>query len=141
MKLWLAKARRGEKVGLVPTDEDSDAAIRRLGDGELVSVEIIRPRSVSMHRRLFAILTSIGENQEPQRDPEDVLDELKILAGHYKSMILRDPRSGVLFEVRTPKSIAFGRLTHDEFMAIWPSLEKAGIERFGAEYWLEAAVA
>jgi hypothetical protein len=141
MRLWLAKAVRGTRVGLVPTDAESESALRKLGAGEICEVQLIRPRSLPMHRRLFAILTAIGENSDPVRDPEDVLDELKILAGHYEVMHLRDPRSGIVFEVRRPKSIAFHRLTHDQWMELFPSLEKAGIERFGAEFWVEGMAA
>jgi len=137
VKLWMARVHRGDKLGLIPTDEAGRKALSKMVDGECVEVEIIRPRSLPMHKRLFAILTDIGENSTPNRDPEDILDELKILAGHYEVMHVRDPESGSIFEVRRPKSIAFARLTHDEFMRLWPSLEQAGIERFGYEFWME----
>jgi hypothetical protein len=136
-KLYVSKVSRGARVGLVPADEASQAAMNRLGEGECVSIELLRPRSLPMHRRLFAILTAIGENCDPPRDPEDVLDELKILAGHYEVMHLKT-KAGETYEIRRPKSIAFHRLSHDQFMELWPSLESAGIERFGAEFWEQA---
>lgn len=141
MRAWFAKVSRGGKVGLIPTDAESEALLRKMGDGECAEFKIVRPRSVPMHRRYFGICRSIGENQDPQRDEDSIDAELRILAGHYEIMRLRDPKSGVLFEVRTPKRIAFDKLTHDEWMALWPSLELAGRERFGNEYFDEAAAA
>lgn len=42
-------------------------------------------------------------------------------------------------EVRVPKRIAFDKLTHDEWMKLWPSLELVIRENFGEEYIREAA--
>lgn len=136
MHLWMAKVARGHKVGLIPTDDESRSFVTKLGDGECIEMRAVRVRSLPMHRRFFAILRSIGENQDPPRDEEDILGELKVLAGHYRTIFASDPQTGATFEVRMPKSIAFHRLTHDEWMALWPSLEAAGIERFGDTYWL-----
>lgn len=141
MRLWLARVSRGTRVGLVPADEHSEAVVAKMAEGECAQFTLIRPRSLPMHRRYFAICRAIGANQDPPRDEESIDHELRILAGHFDSMRLRDRRSNELFEVRTPKRIAFHRLTHDEWLAIWPSLEKAGIERFGAEYWIEMEAA
>jgi hypothetical protein len=133
MKLWFAKVRRGEKAGLIPTDEDSRALVNRLGDGECVQVEVIRPRSVPMHRMYFGICREIGLNQDPVRDEDSIDNELRILAGHYEVLWVAG------HEVRYPKRIAFAKLTHDEWMQLWPSLELAINERFGEGYIHERA--
>lgn len=141
MKAWLVKVSRGTRSGLLPTDDAGRDLLAKMGEGECAEFSIVRPRSLPMHRRFFAILSEIGENQDPKRDAEDILDELKVLAGHYQSLIVSDPKSGDMFEVRRPKSIAFHRLTHDQWMELWPSLEQAGIQRFGETYWLERQAA
>jgi len=133
MKLWFAKVRRGEKAGLIPTDEDSRALVNRLSDGECVEVEIVRPRSVPMHRMYFGICRQIGLNQDPMRTEDSIDNELRILAGHYDVLYIKG------HEVRVPKRIAFAKLTHDEWMELWPSLELAINERFGEEYVQEHA--
>lgn len=135
MRLWFAKRSRDNKVGLVPTDELSDSMIRKLGDGECVQVTITRVRSVPMNKMYFAICREIGLNQDPQRDEDSIDYELRILAGHYEVMFV----SGK--EVRYPKRIAFEKLTHDEWMELWPSLELAMNERFGEGYVREQRVA
>src|SRR6266581_1039506 len=128
MKLWLAKVRRDNKVGLIPTDEASLSVISRLADGECAEFEIVRPRSLPMHRMYFGICREIGKNQDPARDEGSIDHELRVLAGHYDVMYIDE------HEVRIPKRIAFAQLTHDQWMELWPSLELAIRERFGDEY-------
>lgn len=167
MRVWLAKVRRGDKVGLVPTDEPSRALVNRLGDGECAEVEVIRPRSVPMHRMYFGICRQIGLNQDPPRTEDSVDQELRVLAGHYDvirighirlpwwfgvvaRMLETHGRMGCWLSKRlrshftqhralVPRRIAFAKLTHDEWMALWPSIELAIRENYGDEYLREAA--
>jgi hypothetical protein len=133
MKIWLCRIAHT----LSPTDEESAAAINRLAPGECVEVEISRPRSIHWNRRYWATCAEIGRNQDPQRDKDSIDQELRVLAGHYEVMTVRDPKSGVLYEVRVPKRIAFDRMSADEWASYYQRAEAAGIERFGAEYWIE----
>lgn len=133
MKLWFAKVSRDSKVGLIPTDEEAYRILNRLGDGECVEVEIVRPRSVPMHRMYFGICRQIGMNQDPMRTEDSIDNELRIRAGHF-DVIHVDGH-----EVRVPKRIAFAKLTHDEWMELWPSLELAINEHFGEGYIQERA--
>lgn len=128
MKLWLAKVRRGEAIGLIPTDDTSRAALGRMGDGECCEVELVRPRSLQWHRMYFGICRSIGENQDPQVDESIIDHRLRVLAGHYEPMWVDG------HEVRVPKRIAFAKLTGDEWAALWPSLEMAISHEYGDEY-------
>ena len=141
MRLWLAKITGKSSIGLVPADEDSRAAVAKLEDGECAEFEMRRVRSLPWNRKYFGICRTIGQNQDPPRDEDSIDHELRILAGHYDTMRLRDRKSGEMFEVLTPKRIAFHKLTQDEWEKLWPSLEQAGIERFGAEYWLDEVAA
>jgi hypothetical protein len=133
MKLWFAKVSRDNKVGLIPTDDEAYRILNRLGDGECIEAEIVRPRSVPMHRMYFGICRQIGMNQDPMRTEDSIDNELRIRAGHF-DVIHVDGH-----EVRIPKRIAFAKLTHDEWMELWPSLELAIREHFGEEYIREQA--
>lgn len=169
MSLWFVKVSRGHKVGLIPTDDNSRAAVDRYGDGECVPVEIGRTRSVRWHKMYFGICRQIGDNQDPRRDESSIDYELRVLAGHYDVMYVgKSPAAGFLKpllplvakvlpadvmikfrevvnelsrgnEVRVPKRIAFDKLSADEWAALWPSLELAIRERFGDEYIQELA--
>jgi len=128
VKLWFAKVSRENKIGLIPTDDHSRAAIARLGDGECVEVEIVRPRSLQWHRMYFGICRTIGENQDPARDESSIDHELRVRAGHYDVMWVDG------HECRVPKRIAFAKLSGREWEELWPSLDLAIREHFGDEY-------
>ncbi len=130
---YVAKVSKGNKIGLVPTDAQSEEAIGRLGDGECIYVKFARHRSVQWHRMYFGICREIGLNQEPMRDEDSIDMELRVLAGHYT--VIHARKGNELYEVRMPKRIAFDKLTADEWAELWPSLELAGRERFGDEYF------
>jgi hypothetical protein len=133
MKLWLSKVQRDNKTGLIPTDDDGRAFMAKLGNGECVQVEVVRPRSVPMNRMYWGICRAIGENQDPPRDEDSIDQELRILAGHFDVIYVGG------HEIRVPKRIAFAKLTHDEWMKLWPQLESAIVEHFGPEYIRELA--
>lgn len=133
MKLWFAKVRRGEKAGLIPTDEDSRALVNRLGDGECVQVEVTRCRSVQWNKLYWSLCQTIGVNQDPQRSKDSIDAELRIRAGHFDVMFIDG------HECRVPRRIAFSHLSADEWSELWPSLELAIREHFGEEYIQERA--
>lgn len=135
MKLWFAKVRRGDKVGLIPTDDKARALLARMGEGECAEVELIRPRSVPWHRMYFGICRDIGENQDPQRTEDSIDQELRVRAGHFDVLWIDG------HEVRVPKRIAFAKLTGDEWSELWPSIELAIREHFGNEYIREQVAA
>ena len=132
-RLWFAKVRRGEKAGLIPTDEDSRALVNRLSDGECVQVEAIRPRSVQFNKLYWGLCREIGKHQDPPRDEDSIDSELRILAGHYEVMYF-DGR-----EVRVPKRIAFDKMSADEWNDYFQRAELAISERFGSEYLTQVA--
>jgi hypothetical protein len=133
MRLWLVKVTGRTSVGLIPTDDIAKRILSRMEDGECAQVELVRPRSVPMHRMYFGICRQIGENQDPQRTEASIDAELRVRAGHYEVMLIDG------HECRIPKRIAFDKLSHDEWMELWPSLELAIREHFGDEYIREQA--
>jgi hypothetical protein len=134
--MYFCKASNSKgRSGLVPACQGALDALKRLGDGEQLCVEFIRPRSLKWHRLYFAVCKMIGDNQDPRRDVDSIDMELRILSGHYEVMHV-DSR-----EVRVPKRIAFNRLTHDQWSELWPSIDLAIRERFGEEYLQEVGAA
>jgi hypothetical protein len=133
MRLWLAKT----PDGLVGADDDSCAVIAKLGEGEIAEFEIRRPRSLAWHRRYFGTCATIGKNQDPARDADSIDRELRILAGHYDTMKLRDRTSGIVYDVLTPKRIAFHKMTAEEWAEYYRKGEPEWIARFGEAFWLE----
>jgi hypothetical protein len=128
LKYWLAKVSRDNRVGLIPTDDESRTALKRLAEGECVEVSFNRSRSYQWHKMYKGICREISKNQDPPRSPEDIDYDIRIHAGHYESWFLDGIRC-----VRA-KRIAFDQLDADGWADLWPSLEQAIAEHFGSEY-------
>lgn len=137
--LYMAKVSRNGRSGLVPADQEATETLDKLGDGECLLLRPVKVRSLHWHRMYFGICRVIGQNQDPARDESSIDMELRVLAGHYD--VIHARKGNQLFEVRMPKRIAFDKLTADEWSALWPSLELAGRERFGGEYFEQVNVA
>ena len=95
--------------GLRPTDEAGESVLRKVGLGEVVAVDVKRPRNVRFHRKLFAMLHVILANQDHYKSLDDMLDVCKLRTGHCKTL---QTRQG---EVRIPKSISFAAMDDVEF--------------------------
>jgi hypothetical protein len=124
MSAWFHK----KGMALHPSDEASLKGIMRMGDGECVLVSVIRPRCANELRRYYAICTAIGENQDPPRDKDSIDHELRIRSGHYDVLTIEG------FEIRTPKRLAFDKMSQEQWEAYWQKVEAAICEHFGPEY-------
>ena len=83
----MTKAMMVKKLSaLYPSDEASEALIRRLKQGEILSVEIRRPRNIKFHAKFFAMLHIILENQEYYKSVDDLLDVCKLRIGHCRTV-------------------------------------------------------
>lgn len=101
--------------GLAPDDESATAVLRRIKPGDVVRVEVRRPRNLSAHRRWFALVNMIYANSEDYGSPELVHAHLKLLAGHADPIV--NKATGETYLV--PKSISFSSMDEDAFQALW----------------------
>lgn len=99
-----------------PIDEAGTELLRKIGQGEIVAVELKRPRNVQHHRLFFALLTLVWEQMDHDRYPtiEDLLDAVKLCIGHRRRIEL--PSGKIHF---VPKSISFARMDQSEFAAFY----------------------
>lgn len=94
---------------LHPVDDQGEQAMRTLGINEVFSVEIKRPRNVQFHRKFFALLQIILENQDYYKSVDDLLDVVKLRIGHCRTIQTQDG------EVRIPNSISFASMDATAF--------------------------
>ena len=94
---------------LRPVDEAGEEILRHVGQGEIVAVEMKRPRNVAHHRKFFAMLSIVLENQSYYKSVEDILDVCKIRIGHVRTVQTKDG------EVKIPESISFASMDQDAF--------------------------
>lgn len=107
--------------GLAPDDEASTAALRKIGAGEVVKVELVRPRSHRALRRWWALCNLVYTNAEQYKSADQVHQHLKILSGHATLVVSKG--TGETFAIAD--SIAFSRLSEDEFIEVWQRAKDA----------------
>ena len=97
---------------LRPVDDAGQEAIAKIGNGEVVEIELRRPRNIRFHRLYFALVNLIWNNMDHARYPsiEDLHGALKIAAGLRTRIELPDGTVGFM-----PGSIAFHRMDETAF--------------------------
>lgn len=104
-KCDVARVRLVKKLSaLYAFDEAGEAVLRRLPPGEIVEVEITRPRNAQFHRKFFAMLQIILSNQEHYKSLDDLLAVCKLRIGHSKKI---QTAHGI---VEIPASISFASM-------------------------------
>jgi hypothetical protein len=101
---------------LRPVDDAGEEALRRLGHGEVIEVEIKRKRNIKHHRMYWALITLVHQNLDGDRYPtaEDLHAAVKIAAGLRTRVELPNGEVGFI-----PGSTAFHRMDQTEFDAFY----------------------
>jgi hypothetical protein len=94
-------------------DEPGRDALRKLKNGALVLIEVKQPRNPQHHRKLFAMLNIVLNNQEYYKSIDTLLSACKLATGHAE--IVRTKRG----DVAIPKSISFSAMSQGDFNAFY----------------------
>ncbi len=106
----MAKALFRKHLGrLVPDGHEAEALINSIRQGELVEADIRRPRNLQHHRKFFALLRVVFENQEYYSSTDHLLAACKHATGHVD--VIRTKRG----QITIPKSISFAKMDQAEF--------------------------
>ena len=95
---------------LAAADAISADAILKAENNQVFSVTLHRPRNGKHHRKLFALLKIVFDNQETFATLEALLDALKMATGLFD---VRTTVDGIPFTV--PRSISFASMCQSEF--------------------------
>ena len=83
--------------------------------GQTVAMQASRPRNTQHHRKMFALLQLVAENNEQFTGPDDALIAVKAALGHGRWIKL----AGASREIFVPASINFAAMGQDEFEAFY----------------------
>lgn len=97
--------------GLFPGDAEAGAAFAKMKDGAGYLVSLHRPRNLSHHKKLFALLNLVQDNTDRWPTVETLLDDLKISTGLFETRV--NAVTGIPYVVA--KSISFASMPQDEF--------------------------
>ena len=103
-------------TSLRPADDAGCEALRKLSNGDLVTVEIKKSRNIRHHRLFWALMTVVHDNIDHERYPsvEDLAAAIKIAAGHRTRIELPNGEIGFI-----PGSISFHKMDQVAFSAFY----------------------
>lgn len=107
MSKFLARKEVGK---LVPVDQSGEDAMRKLRFGDILQIEVKKPRNVLHHRKYWALITKVWENQERYETVEQLHNALKIAAGIYEPLTMPN---GTVHKI--PGTIAFNEMDQIAF--------------------------
>lgn len=101
---------------LRPVDDAGEEALSKIAQGDLVMVEVKRPRNIKFHRMYWALVTIVWQQLDEYRYPtaDDLHAAIKIAAGLRTRIVLPDGTIGFI-----PGSIAFNKMSQDDFSAFF----------------------
>lgn len=95
--------------GLSPVDEDAQKILHGIKPGQLVTVEVKRPRNLQHHRLWWKLCSVVAENLPGDYPAETVCELIKLRIGHVDIIKTR----GGITEI--PKSISFAKMDQTQF--------------------------
>lgn len=110
MKLLMCK----DLGHLSPVDQAGEDALRKIKQGDVVRVEVKKPRNGKHHRLYWQLISTVWENQERYETAEQLHNALKIAAGIYEPL---EMPGGVVHKI--PGSISFDTMDQLEFSAFY----------------------
>lgn len=125
------KGASGLKI-LEPASAHDEAEFEKLRYGSEYKADIRKARNPDHHRKGFALINLIHDNQERYENLEDTLTELKLKSGWYKQHVRL---SGEV--VYIPKSISFADMDQTSFEEFYDRVLEIAINDYGLEQALE----
>ena len=96
--------------GFFPSSDSDFEVCKKFVEGEVYRCEIKKPRNIKFHRKFFALLQYVFENQDKYDNIEDLRVEIELKAGNYIEHITTKGKM-----VYIPKSLKFERMDNVEF--------------------------
>lgn len=94
---------------LEPIDDNGRELLTKFGAGTVVKAEITKPRNIRFHRKFFAMLNLVFQNQDHYKSLDDLLDVCKLRIGHVRVI---ETKHGI---ERIPASISFANMDDTGF--------------------------
>lgn len=107
MRVMLVKTLSGT---IIPAADHDKEILKRFKAGDVFCADVTKPRNLKFHRKFFALLNLVLENQEIYKHLEDLRRDVTIEAGYFYH------RTTMLGElVKEPESISFAAMDDIKF--------------------------
>ena len=110
---------------LIPSSEKSIKIFNKVKIGDEVLVDYKAKRNTQFHKKGFALLNLVFQNQDRYTNLEDLRVEFRLKAGCYTEHI---SMSGII--VYIPKSMAFSEMCDNEFNELYSKFIDIALKDF-----------
>lgn len=124
MQINLIKQSNGSFIPAYPSDHDSS---KKFKVGEECNFVYKKIRNPKFHRKYFAMVRMLFDNQDTTTNQRAFRKLLEVKAGYYDAIITD---SGTFF---CPKSIAYDKLGKEGFEDLYNSVSKVAFEKFAMD--------
>ncbi|MDX8383951.1 MAG: DUF1367 family protein, partial [Ghiorsea sp.] len=107
--IFLTKSQGGQ---FVAASQQDYALMKAWRVGDVIKAKMSKPRNGGHHRKAWALINFIFDNQSIYNEINDLMVEIKLKTGHYEEHITT---KGVMIYV--PRSLAFSSMGQEEFDA------------------------
>lgn len=114
MELYLVKQLNGS---LLPAYDSDYEKVKKIKQGDTVKCEVTKPRNIRFHKKFFALMNLVYQNQERYEHIDDLREQLTISAGYCTTTYTLE---GV--EQQKAKSISFAAMDELEFGELYNAL-------------------
>jgi len=105
---------------------DSDyETLKKIKVGDLLECEIRKPRNYKFHKKFFALLNLVYQNQEIYNDIDDLREDLTVASGFYVS------RTSIQnYQIKKAKSISFAKMSEEDFSKFYNAIVDVIVKYF-----------
>lgn len=105
---------------------DSDyEKLKKIKAMKMVKCTITQPRNIGFHRKFFALIKMVYQNQEHYNNSDDLRADLIVSAGFYEKRVTFFGE-----EILKPKSISFASMKQDEFDELYSAVLDEIVKHF-----------
>ena len=105
-------------------DSDYETA-KKIKVGEPYEFEFKNVRNLKFHKKFFALINMVFQNQEIYQNIDHLRKDLTIAAGFYDSRANLDGE-----EIKEPKSISFANMDNDQFSEFYNAVIDVIVQYF-----------
>jgi len=117
---------------LISSSEKTTEILKKVAVGSGILVDFKPKRNYLFHKKAFALLNLVFQNQDRYDNLDDLLVEFKLKSGHYQEHI---STKGNLMYI--PKSISFAEMDQNEFEDLYQKFLDIAFKHFNFTVELE----
>ena len=114
--------------GLKPIDDENIRRLKGIEEGEIVKAEYTKKRNIKFHKKYFALIKMMWENDSLDLTIERYRKEIEMAAGYFESYIGIEGKI-----VKEPRSISFNKMQEDEFEVLFQDILQIACMRLGVD--------